>query len=63
MNIFFEIWKHIVSETEKSKREIEKYVKSFCKKFGADEKEIMGSEFTVITPDTKNPYKQMYVAN
>ena len=21
------------------------------------------SEFTVVTPDSKNPYKQMYVAN
>lgn len=62
-NIHFPSQVHTARAEEKDKREIEKYVKSFCKKFGADEKEIMGSEFTVITPDTKNPYKQMYVAN
>ena len=26
-------------------------------------REIMNSPFTVVTPDSKNPYKQMYVAN
>ena len=35
----------------------------FCKVFGCDMEEIMNSEFTVATPDSKNPYKQMYVAN
>lgn len=25
--------------------------------------EILNSEFTLITPDSKNPYKQMYAAN
>lgn len=35
----------------------------YCKVFGFDEKEIMDSPFTVITPDSHNPYKQMYVAN
>lgn len=35
----------------------------FCKTFGYAIKEVMNAEFTVITPDSKNPYKQMYVAN
>ena len=43
--------------------EIEKYVKNYCKLYGADFDEIMSSEFTVVTPDSKNPYKQMYVQN
>ena len=44
-------------------KEIEKYVLEYTKLFGADKKEIMNSPFTVITPDSKNPYKQLYVAN
>ena len=43
--------------------EITPYVKEFCTHFNADEKEILGAGFTVITPDSNNPYKQMYVAN
>lgn len=35
----------------------------FCKVFGCNINEIMNAEFTVVTPDSKNPYKQMYVAN
>ncbi len=42
---------------------IEKYVTAYCNLFGGDKKTIMDSPFTVITPDSKNPYKQLYVAN
>lgn len=35
----------------------------YCRVFGFHEKEILDSPFTVITPDSSNPYKQMYVAN
>lgn len=43
--------------------EIAEYISEYCKLFGYDEKEILNSTFTVVTPDSKNPYKQMYVAN
>lgn len=42
---------------------IQSELTEFCKVFGCDIEEIMNSEFTVVTPDSKNPYKQMYVAN
>lgn len=42
---------------------IEKYLEEYCKLFSADKEEILNSPFTVITPDSKNPYQQMYVAN
>ncbi|MCF0142090.1 MAG: glutamate synthase [Parasporobacterium sp.] len=42
---------------------IKKELTEYCKIFGLDIKEIMSQEFTLITPDSKNPYKQMYVAN
>lgn len=43
--------------------EIRKHVSEYCRLFDCDENEIMSSEFTVVTPDSTNPYKQMYVAN
>ena len=43
--------------------EIRKYVSEYCRLFVGDEDAIMSSSFTVVTPDSKNPYKQMYVAN
>lgn len=43
--------------------EIKSQITEFCGLFGYDCEEIMASPFTVVTPDSKNPYKQMYVAN
>lgn len=44
-------------------KEIEQYVKKYCEIFRADYKSVMAGSFTVVTPDSKNPYKQMYVQN
>lgn len=35
----------------------------FCSLFGFSSDKVLASEFTLVTPDSKNPYKQMYVAN
>ena len=43
--------------------EADRYITEFCNIFGFDKKTILDSPFTVIVPDSKNPYKQMYVAN
>ena len=43
--------------------ELKTYVYEFCDLFGYDAKEVLDSPFTVVSPDSKNPYKQMYVAN
>ena len=43
--------------------EIDEYISEFCSLFGADKDFILNSPFTVVTPDSKNPYKQLYVAN
>lgn len=43
--------------------EIDEYITEFCEKFGYDKKIILDSPFTKIVPDSKNLYKQMYVAN
>ena len=49
--------------TDDDLQEIKDYIKEFCKLFDYDENKILNSEFTLVTPDSKNPYKQMYVAN
>ena len=43
--------------------EIKAYIEEFCELFGYEEADVLNSPFTIITPDSKNPYKQMYVAN
>lgn len=43
--------------------ELKKYVSEYCGLFGGCAEEVLASPFTVVTPDSRNPYKQMYVAN
>ncbi len=43
--------------------EIRRYVSEYCAHFGGSVEEIMDSPFTVVTPDTSNPYNQLYVPN
>lgn len=38
-------------------------ISEFCKAFNLDEKEVLASPFTIVTPNSNNPYKQMYVPN
>ena len=38
-------------------------VERWCALFGGDAEALMGGPFTVVTPDSKNPYRQMYAAN
>lgn len=42
---------------------IEGELLEYCKVFDYDIAAIQNASFTVITPDSKNPYKQMYVPN
>ena len=49
--------------TEEDMELIKKYVEEYCALFGADARQILDSPFTVVSPDSSNPYKQMYVAN
>lgn len=62
-NIAFPPNVHVQTATEANLDLIEKYVTEFCTVFGYDFHQVWDSCFTVITPDSKNPYKQMYVAN
>lgn len=42
---------------------IKPYIDRYCDKFGADRDKIQASKFYVLMPNSKNPYKQLYVRN
>ena len=62
-NIKFPQGVNVRKATDEDMKEILSYINRFSESFGYNESEILNSDFTLITPDTKNPYKQMYVAN
>lgn len=39
------------------------YIEEFCGCFGKDPDKVLDAPFTLVTPDSHNPYRQMYVAN
>ena len=41
--------------------EIDRHLSDFCREFDFDKGEILSKKFYVLTPNTKNPYKQLYV--
>lgn len=43
--------------------EIAPLVTEYCRLFGGNAAEILQSSFYVLTPNTKNPYKQLYTQN
>ena len=49
--------------TEDDKKELKEHLSAYCRLIDLDLEAILASPFTVLTPDSKNPYKQMYVAN
>lgn len=43
--------------------EIADSLRAWCGHFGEDYAALLDGPFTVVTPDSRNPYRQMYVAN
>ena len=43
--------------------EIRPYLARFAELFGVELSTLLDSPYTVVTPDSANPYKQLYVAN
>lgn len=44
-------------------KEIEGILAEFCKEFSIDKKALENEHFYLLTPDSANPYKQLYVTN
>lgn len=62
-NIKFPSQVTVKTATSEDFDEIHKFISEYCSDFGYTLDELLSSPFTVITPDSNNPYKQMYVAN
>lgn len=62
-NVAFPKQVHAKCATAEDMREIDGYIEEYCRLFGADAHALKKQPFTVVTPDSKNPYKQMYVGN
>ena len=43
--------------------EIREIITEYCGIFGYNTEDVLSGPFTVVTPDSSNPYRQMYVAN
>lgn len=44
-------------------KEIEPYIRNYCAYFDFDRTRIERKQFYILTPNTKNPYKQLYTYN
>ena len=62
-NIRFPKNVHAVPATKEQLAEFINYISEFCSLFGFDLEDVLNAPFTIITPDSNNPYKQMYVMN
>lgn len=49
--------------TEEDMEEILPHIKAFCNHFDTDEDAIFTQSFFKLTPNSKNPYKQLYTQN
>ena len=48
---------------EGDKAELQPLIQEYCRFFGRNSKEILEDSFVILTPDTQNPYKQLYTYN
>lgn len=49
--------------SEQELQELRSSLAEYCRIFALDLDALLSAPFTVVTPDSKNPYRQMYVAN
>ncbi len=62
-SIHFPRQTHIYTAEQADLMEIRPYLETFCAVFGYPIEALFDVPYTVVMPDSKNPYKQMYVAN
>ena len=48
---------------EEDIEELRAYLSEYCEIFDLDLEEVLSGPFTVVTPNSQNPYRQMYVPN
>ncbi len=52
-----------VSLDNEDKKELDEYIKKYCRYFDADYDEIMKKQFVKLIPETSRPYANLYTAN
>lgn len=62
-NIVFPSQVRAAAATEADMGEIDAYITEYCRLFGYEKSAVLDRPFTVVTPDSRNPYHMMYVAN
>ena len=54
---------HVSAAAQEDMDGILPFLKTFCTLFGEDLQALLAAPFTVVTPDSSNPFRQLYVAN
>lgn len=49
--------------TQEDMNEIENYLEMYCQYFGMDKSQLLNETFFILTPNTQNPYRQLYTHN
>lgn len=62
-NIQFPDQTRLHPATQEDLSEIRPALERFCSLFGYDPQKLLQDPYTVITPDSSNPYRQLYIAN
>ena len=52
-----------VSLDDEDKKELDEFIKKYCRYFDADYDEIMKKQFVKLIPETSRPYANLYTAN
>ena len=53
----------VLEATETDMQEIVSYIRQYCELFDADFDQLFNKKYFVLTPNSANPYKQLYVQN
>ena len=62
-NVAFPAQVSVNPASDEDLEELKSLLGDYCEKFGLDLNEVLDAPFTVVSPDSGNPYRQMYVAN
>ena len=54
---------HVDAASEAELNTIRPLLQAYCTKFGISEEALTGAPFFVVTPDSANPFRQLYAAN
>ena len=54
---------HVSAASQEDMDGILPFLKTYCALFGEELQALLAAPFTVVTPDSSNPFRQLYVAN